>query len=160
MALDSFAPGHPGMPQDCSKWTDNDIYSNNDNVFDDERDKYCNDVPFEKRRKEIVCPQFLAVVGTGIMWYGANQNIVREQPDLRQLALRACGCSGCRPHAARRATTRPSSRTPRTATGSSNNTFGVAPDGSSRPNGQDVIWDEQGIGNCWEDNTDRDPASR
>ncbi len=34
VALDSFAPGHPGMPQDCSKWTDNDIYSNNVNHFE------------------------------------------------------------------------------------------------------------------------------
>ena len=64
------------MPQDCSKWTDNDIYSNNVNYFVDERDKYCNEVPFEKRQKEIVCPQFLAVVGSGFMWYGANENIV------------------------------------------------------------------------------------
>src|SRR3954471_14457996 len=27
VANDSFAPGHPGMPQDCSKWTRNDIHS-------------------------------------------------------------------------------------------------------------------------------------
>src|SRR4051794_40815109 len=31
---DSFAPGHPGMPQDCSKWERNDISSNNWNIFE------------------------------------------------------------------------------------------------------------------------------
>ena len=31
----------PGMPQDDSKWTHNLIYSNNNNLFNDERDAYC-----------------------------------------------------------------------------------------------------------------------
>ena len=56
IANDSFAPGHPGMPQDCSKWAGNDIYSNNLNFFDDDNEAYCNSTPFEKRRKEVVCP--------------------------------------------------------------------------------------------------------
>ena len=29
ITMDSFASGHPGMPQDCSKWERNRIYSNN-----------------------------------------------------------------------------------------------------------------------------------
>ena len=41
LTTDSFAFGHPGMPQDCAKWERNEIYSNNNNLFDDERDAYC-----------------------------------------------------------------------------------------------------------------------
>ena len=36
ITMDSFAGGHPGMPQDCSKWERNRIYSNNANLFNDE----------------------------------------------------------------------------------------------------------------------------
>ena len=35
----------PGMPQDNSKWSHNLIYSNNNNLFNDERDAYCRDTP-------------------------------------------------------------------------------------------------------------------
>ena len=41
VTTDSFAGGHPGMPQDNSKWSHNLIYSNNNNLFNDERDAYC-----------------------------------------------------------------------------------------------------------------------
>ena len=30
--------------------------------------------------------------------------------------------------------------------------MGVDPDGTSRRNGMDHWWDDQGLGNCWEDN--------
>lgn len=33
------------------------------------------------------------------------------------------------------------------------NTFGIAPDGRKMPNGVDIFWDEQGDGNCFEENT-------
>ena len=39
------------------------------------------------------------------------------------------------------------------------NTFGIAPDGTLVPNGVDVYWDEQGVGNCWQGNGPR-PAAR
>jgi hypothetical protein len=150
VALDSFAPGHPGMPQDCSKWTNNDIYSNNVNVFDDDRDQYCNDVPFEKRRKDIVCPQFLAVVGSGFMWYGVNQNLVEGNRiyDNWRSGMRLFWVP-----AQLRGENDPAKQSD-TSNGNRivNNSFGIAPDGSPAPNGQDVMWDEQGVGNCWQDN--------
>ena len=33
VTTDSFAAGHPGIPQDCSKWERNEIYSNNLDLF-------------------------------------------------------------------------------------------------------------------------------
>jgi hypothetical protein len=150
VALDSFAPGHPGMPQDCSKWTDNEIYSNNKNFFDSERDAYCNEVPFEKRDKTKVCPQFIAVVGSGFMFYGANKNILENNRiyDNWRSGMRLFWVP-----ATLRGDNDPSHQND-TSNGNRivNNTFGVAPDGASKPNGTDVYWDEQGMGNCWEDN--------
>ena len=84
---DSFASGHPGMPQDCSKWDTNAVYSNNTNYFTNDRDAYCKNTPFEKRPKTIVCPQFQVPVGSGFILYGVNQNLDLEQQHLRQLAL-------------------------------------------------------------------------
>jgi hypothetical protein len=138
------------MPQDCSKWTDNQIYSNNRNFFSDDRDKYCNDVPFEKRDKKIVCPQFIAVVGAGFMWYGANQNLMENNRiyDNWRSGVRLFWVP-----ATLRGDNDPEDQSD-TSNGNRfvHNTFGIAPDGSSMPNGDDVFWDEQGMGNCWEDN--------
>lgn len=148
ISADSFAPGHPGMPQDCSKWEDNEIYSNNVNYFEDQR--YCNSVPFAKRPKEKVCPQFLAVVGTGFMLYGVNDNVVQRNYvyDNWRSGLRLFWV----PSALR------GENSPDQQSDNSNgnrivrNAFGVAPDGKAAPNGKDVFWDEQGVGNCWEAN--------
>jgi hypothetical protein len=78
VTTDSFAGGHPGMPQDNSKWSHNQIYSNNVNLFDDERDAYCRDTPWEERDPQMVCPTFQVPVGTGILIAGGNDNIVEE----------------------------------------------------------------------------------
>jgi len=78
VTTDSFAGGHPGMPQDNSKWSRNQIYSNNVNLFDDERDAYCRDTPWEERDPEKVCPTFQVPVGTGILIAGGNDNVVEE----------------------------------------------------------------------------------
>jgi hypothetical protein len=150
VALDSFAPGHPGMPQDCSKWTNNEIYSNNVNYFENDNDAYCNATPFEKRPKEHVCPQFLAVVGSGFMFYGANKNVIANNRiyDNWRSGMRLFWVP-----ATLRGDNNPADQND-TSNGNQivNNTFGVAPDGSSKPNGEDVFWDEQGMGNCWQDN--------
>ena len=75
---DSFASGHPGMPQDCSKWNANQVYSNNENYFTNDHDAYCKNTPFEKRPKEIVCPQFQVPVGSGFILYGVNANLIQD----------------------------------------------------------------------------------
>ena len=91
---DSFASGHPGMPQDCSKWTDNQVFSNNQNFFTNDRDAYCKNTPFEKRKRKIVCPQFQVPVGSGFILYGVNSNLIENNRDLRQLALRRAAVLG------------------------------------------------------------------
>ncbi len=150
IANDSFAPGHPGMPQDCSKWTDNRIYSNNVNLFEDDNEAYCNSTPFEKRRKTVVCPVFQVVVGTGLMFYGVNDNIVarnyiydQHRNGIRQFAVPAPARGEYDP-----------AKAYDTSHGNRyiDNTFGVRPDGTRDPNGLDVYWDEQGLRNCWQDN--------
>ena len=99
-----------------------------------------------------VCPVIPTPVGTGVLIAGGNYNSHRPQLDLRQLALRHHAVLGARA-AARRAATREALRhlqpQPHLR----------QPDGhrAERPshahNGVDHWWDDQGVGNCWEDNT-------
>lgn len=151
MSTDSFAPGHPGMPQDCARWEDNLVYSNNRDAFDDELEEYCNSTPFEERRREVVCPWFQVPAGTGIMMYGANDNIVRRNRiwDNWRSGIRLFWVP-----AAVRGDDDPAKQSD-TSNGNRylHNVFGEAPDGRPDPNGEDVFWDEQGIGNCWAGNT-------
>ena len=150
ISADSFAPGHPGMPQDCSKWEDNEVYSNNFNPFQDDNEAYCNSTPFEKRRKEVVCPQFLAVVGTGFMLYGVNDNVLRRNQiyDNWRSGMRLFWVPSTLRGQNDPAQQTDTSNGNRTLT----NSFGVGPDGAA-PNGNDVYWDEQGSGNCWNENS-------
>lgn len=150
IANDSFAPGHPGMPQDCSKWTDNRIHSNNVNVFDDRNEAYCNSTSFEERRKETVCPAFQVVVGVGFMLYGVNRNTIsgnriydQHRNGVRLFAVPAVARGEYDP-----------SKLYDTSHGNrfTGNVFGVRPDGTRDANALDVFWDEQGIGNCWQGN--------
>ncbi len=151
VSQDSFAPGHPGMPQDCSKWEDNQVYSNNLNLYDMNQE-LCNDkkTPFAARPKEIVCPQFQAVVGVGYMLYGVNDNLVRDNRiwDQHRNGIRLFGVP-----AAVRGDNDPAKQYD-TSHGNRfmSNTFGVRPDGSKDRNAVDVYWDEQGLRNCWEAN--------
>ena len=153
---DSFVTGHPGMPQDCSKWTDNVIHSNNwGEIYDDEHDKYCVDVPFEKRKREYVCPQFQIPVGTGIGLYGGNNNIFTDNYiyDQWRDAFRLFWVP-----AAIRGENDPSKQQD-TSNGNryERNKLGITPSGARDPNGLDVLWDEEGQGNCWQDNVTSGP---
>jgi hypothetical protein len=150
ISSDSFAPGHPGMPQDCSKWENNEVYSNNFNPFSNENQKYCNSTPFDKRPKAHVCAQFLAVVGTGFMLYGVNDNLLRANRvyDNWRSGMRLFWVPSTL-----RGDNHPDEQTD-TSNGNHtvSNSFGVGPGGKSMPNGNDVYWDEQGRGNCWNSN--------
>ena len=66
------------MPQDNSKWAHNLIYSNNNNLFTDDRDAYCQDTPWA-RRDPRRCPTFQVPVGTGHLIAGGNANGSQEQ---------------------------------------------------------------------------------
>ena len=57
--------------------SDNLIYSNNFNIFSDDRDEYCKQPP-EQRDPTVVCPTFQVPVGTGMLIAGGNDNIVQN----------------------------------------------------------------------------------
>src|SRR5215217_2609043 len=144
---DSFAPGHPGMPQDCSKWTANQVYSNNKNYFTNDRDAYCKNTPFEKRPRAFVCPQFQVPVGTGFVLYGVNNNIVQDNTiyDNWRSGVRLFYVP-----ASVRGETDPAKQFD-TSNGNKfvGNQMGLGGDNRRAPNGIDFYWDEQGVGNCW-----------
>ena len=152
MTTDSFAYGHPGMPQDCAKFENNEIYSNNFDVYTAERDEYCRikNRPILKRDPKIVCPTFQAPLGTGIGMFGANANIVRGnyiydnwRDGLKLLWVPANFRGESNP-------------TNEIDTSFDNhytdNHMGVRPDGTRDPNGNDFWWDGEGKGNCWQGN--------
>jgi hypothetical protein len=88
---DAIVPGHPGMPPDFSKWSENLYYSNNKPLFsngpippgnysDDTttgRDEYCK-LPPNQRDLRVVCPSFFMPIGTGLLLAGANSDIVEN----------------------------------------------------------------------------------
>jgi hypothetical protein len=151
LATDSFASGHPGMPQECFVWQRNQIYSNNLNVFTPERQDYCIKTPFAERRKDIVCPQFQGPVGTGVVMGGANRNLLEDNwiyDNWRE------GVMLLSVPAAIRGDNDPAHQED-TSNGNrfSGNFMGQAPDGSRKPNGLEFQWDGGGQGNCFEGNT-------
>ena len=143
---DSFASGHPGMPQDCSKWDTNAVYSNNENYFTNDRDAYCKNTPFEKRTKTIVCPQFQVPVGSGFILYGVNDNLISNNNiyDNWRSGVRLFWVP-----AAIRGENDPAKQMD-TSNGNKfiHNQLGYD-DGRRQPNGIDFFWDENGVGNCW-----------
>ena len=88
------------MPQDCAKWEHNQIYSNNEDLFNAERDAYCKNTPIRERDPKIVCPTFQVPVGTGHRHLRRQRRHRPRQLHLRQLARRASSCSTCRPRSA------------------------------------------------------------
>jgi Periplasmic copper-binding protein (NosD) len=155
---DSFASGHPGMPQDCSKWEDNKVYSNNVNYFTAKNQAYCAETPYERLPQGDVCPQFQVPVGSGFVLYGVNDNIVRRNYiyDNWRSGVRLFWVPG----------TIRGDDSPEAQFDTSNgnrftrNSFGRSPADKRMPNGEDVFWDEQGRGNCWSDNTGADDKAR
>ena len=148
MTTDSFASGHPGMPQDCARWERNLIYSNNEDYFNDERDAYCRDTPIEGRDPTIVCPTFQVPVGTGIGIFGGNRDIVRDNhiwDNWRDGVKLLFVPAAFRGEPEKGIDTSFGNRF-------ADNGMGVRPDGVRDPNGNDFWWDEEGAGNCWSGN--------
>jgi hypothetical protein len=148
LTTDSFASGHPGMPQDCAKWENNHFYSNNLDLFNDARDDFCRDVEYKDRDPNKVCPTFQVPEGTGLLIAGGNANIVRNNfiydnwRDGAKLFFVPAAFRG----------------EPEDGVDTSfdnrflDNTMGVRPFHGTDRNGNDFWWDEQGRGNCWKGN--------
>jgi hypothetical protein len=155
MTTDSFASGHPGMPQDCAKWEHNRIYSNNADYFNAERDAYCRNTPIPERNPRIVCPTFQVPVGTGIGIFGGNGDIVRDNyfyDNWRDAVKLLYVPAAFRGEPEKGIDTSFDDKI-------TDNHFGVRPDGTRDPNGNDVWWDEQGRGNCFSGNVGPNAAA-
>lgn len=160
LTTDSFASGHPGMPEECFQWENNEIYSNNNNVFDQERQKFCAATPFAKRKPSLVCPQFQTAVGTGILIGGGNRDLIKGNHiydnwryGVYILSVPASLRGDNDP------THQQDTSNQNVVTG---NTMGTSPAGKRMPNGLEVEWDQAGQGNCFEKNdtqSSSDPAS-
>ncbi|HSV40379.1 MAG TPA: right-handed parallel beta-helix repeat-containing protein [Nocardioidaceae bacterium] len=153
MSTDSLFPGHPGLPQDHAKWTNNRIYSNNENYYDRYVHKGICDLPMADRgyMRGVVCPVIPVPVGTGIIIAGGNYNLVKGnwiydnwRQGIQQLwipaplrdeldPLKLYDTSNHNHYV--------------------NNSMGIAPDGRKLHNGIDFWWDDEGVGNCWDNNT-------
>ena len=179
VTTDSFAGGHPGMPQDNSKWSHNLIYSNNNNLFDDERDAYCQRHAVGGARPAEGVPDVPGAGRHRAPDRGRQRQHRRGELHLRQLAPRHDAALGARPPCAAR-------RTPaKTYDTSANNRYlrncmGTRPldldnvdfsvcEGTPDMNGVDFWWDEEEgrtasrsspaastptsqFGNCWAGN--------
>ena len=149
LSMDSAFPGHPGMPQDCAKFERNEIYSNNLDLYDSTRDRYCR-VAYADRDPKVVCPTVPVPVGTGMIIVGGNRNLVRGNRFWDNWR------SGTRLYwvpALNRGETDPA-KIFDTSNGNRYvaNRMGVNRSGARDPNGVDFWWDEEGVGNCWQVN--------
>jgi hypothetical protein len=150
LTTDSFASGHPGMPQECFNWQHNDINSNNFNPFTAERQSYCSKVPFEKRPVKLVCPQFQTAVGTGVLIGGGSKNTLKANhlyDNWREGVLLLSVPAPVR-----------GDNDPGHYSDTSNenqfvdNVMGQAPNGAKKPNGLEFKWDSTGNKNCFQGN--------
>jgi hypothetical protein len=150
LSTDSFAAGHPGMPQECVKWEHNKIHNNNNNHFTAANQKNCSETPFALRPKTQVCPQFQVPVGTGILIAGGNRNLIRENHiyDNYRDGILLFGVPAALRGDYNLAHQFDTSNGNRFVA----NVMGADESGERRPNGMDFVWDEQGSGNCFDGN--------
>ncbi len=153
IVTDSFVPNHPGMPQDHLWISNNRIYGNNSNYYTEFVQSGICDRPPAERGYETgtVCPAFPVPVGTGVMIAGGNYDLVEGNhiyDNWRQGTMLFWVPAAFR-----------DDYDPTVQFDTSNgnhyvdNTMGLTPDGLRQPNGVDFWWDDQGTGNCWQDNT-------
>jgi len=149
---DSFAPGHPGQPQDCLKWEGNEIFSNNENYFTEENQDYCRETAKEafKRDPKRVCPVFQVPVGTGFLLAGGNGNIVRDNYFYDN--DRRVGYLFAVPASFRGEDDSDKSYDTSHSNQITGNHVGFRKDGTKDPNGGFFWWDGGGQANCWEGN--------
>jgi hypothetical protein len=153
IGLDSFTPDHPGQPQDCSKFVENEIYSNNATYLDAERTEYCRSTPVEERDPAKICPVYLSFPGVGVIVGGGNGNIFERNHFWDNWRL---GIMQIYVPAILRGDPGDDHPAKQFETSNDNvyrgNFMSMRPDGTRDPNGRDFWWDEEGKGNCWEGN--------
>lgn len=158
VVTDSIFAGHPGLPQDHAWFRNNEIYSNNSNYTERYvQSGICDKPPAERGYKPkpgkpewsgTVCPVVPAPVGAGMVIAGGNWNLLEDNRVWDN--WRAGFMLFSVPAAIR--------EEPEKGFDTSHfnkyvgNVMGTAPSGKVDLNGLDWWWDDQGEGNCWEDN--------
>ena len=152
IATDSLFPGHPGLPQDHARWSYNKIHNNNQNYYERYVHTGVCEKPIKDRgyMKGVVCPVIPTPVGTGVLIAGGNQNSTDHNWIYDNWRY---GTMQFWVPAPLRDEFDPSKMYD---TSNGNHTFmnkmGIRPDGTKAHNGMDHWWDDQGVGNCWENN--------
>jgi hypothetical protein len=160
IVTDSIYPGHPGLPQDHGWYHDNLIYGNNSNYTEEfVQSGICDKPPAERGYKPkkgepktsgTVCPVVPAPVGAGMVIAGGNWNLVEGNQTWDN--WRAGFMLLSVPAAIRE------EYDPAKAWDTSHhnmyrlNAMSLTPKGEEDLNGFDFWWDDQGEGNCWQDN--------
>ena len=149
LVTDSFyAGGHPGFPQSNAVFEENNIYSNNFDVY-----HYPKGYPESRKVHSAVG----VPLGTGVVIAGGNTDVVRANniyDNWRRgaMLLAVPDAISCPPGTETCTPTNP------TSTSFDNryydNRLGRAPNGALKPNGVDFWWDEfpSDTGNCWYNN--------
>jgi hypothetical protein len=152
IATDSLFPGHPGLPQDHARWSYNEIYSNNNNWYTKFVDTGVCSKPMEERGyiNGTVCPVIPTPVGTGVLIAGGNANRTDHNwiydnwyAGTMQFWVPAPLRDEFDP--AKLFDTSHQNQT-------THNHMGTSKSGKVLENGMDHWWDDQGNGNCWENN--------
>jgi len=166
VVTDSIFAGHPGLPQDHAWFEDNLIYSNNSNYTE----KYvqsgiCDKPPAERGYKPprgkpkwsgTVCTTVPAPVGAGMVIAGGNWNLLESNKVWDN--WRAGFMLFSVPGPVREETDPSKSWDTSHFNKYIGNIMGIGPSGKIDLNGVDFWWDDQGEGNCWQDNKGADDA--
>ncbi len=152
IATDSLFPGHPGLPQDHARWSYNEVYSNNSNWYTEFVDTGICDLPMAKRgyMNGTVCPVIPTPVGTGVLIAGGNANRTDHNwiyDNWRVGTMQFWVPAPLRDELdpAKLYDTSHQNQT-------TDNHMGTDKAGHIHENGMDHWWDDQGNGNCWENN--------
>ncbi len=157
VATDSLFPDHPGLPQDHARFYRNEIYSNNENYFDNWLPGGPCHLPLPERGIEngTVCPVIPLPVGSGLLIAGGNDNTIQENWIYDNWRY---GTMLFSVPAYFRGEDEPTMETLEKQLDTSHrnqyqgNWMGLDVAGDEAPNGRDHWWDESGSGNCWVDN--------
>lgn len=149
LATDSLFPNHPGLPQDHAFFENNLIHSNNRNYVEYVHDGTC-DAAFIERGYEhgVVCPVIPVPIGAGFFLAGGNYNRFEANSffdNWRSGTYQIYVPAALREEPEKEGDTSHFNRY-------RENRLGYGPDGTYQPNGVDFWWDDQGEGNCWQDN--------
>jgi Right handed beta helix region len=151
VSMDSAAPV-TGMPQNHASFVANRVYSNNADFYPNVWKGLCG-------KPRVICPVRAVPVGTGLLLAGGDENTYAG--NLIYDNWRYGAAQYWVPRSRRGAL----GTTPDTSDGNRylGNLMGFTPTATPAPNGVDFWWDEQGTGNCWQNNPSEgsrtDPAT-